>query len=512
MIEQELKLLIELKHHAVLKRASWLKEISTTPLRRQTLQATYFDTPDLDLHQKKIMLRTRKEGRQYIQCLKSPAPISDGIQARKEWETRIPNADLNRDLLSLPPCNEIVAEDQIKKLDIIFNATIIRQKTHLILPDDSIIEIAFDRGKIEAAGQVLNVSEVELELKVGEPQAMFVLARKILDTIPARISTTSKSARGYALLKGSEPTFYKANICNLPADISMGEAFVAIANTCLFQVHANADCVLQDTHIEGVHQMRVAMRRLRSLLSICKPLLAPSVIEINDSLRDFGNRLGVTRDWDVFANEMIPPVIESCKDSMDLSSVLDVARKERDQSLKAIQLAMTDGTFTRMLIDVEHWLTSLAWQVDISEEQAAIWRKPVRDVAVDLLEKRYRKLRKAAKKLATQPPPERHAARILAKKLRYACEFFTCLFENRKTAKTFIKQLSQFQTQLGYLNDAAQANIILTRMSKAHPKLTMHAGIIIGWLQHLADDHLHDQAKTWLELKSATCFWQGSSS
>ena len=121
------------------------------------------------------------------------------------------------------------------------------------------------------------LSEIELELKSGEPAAIYDVALRLLDVAPLRLETRSKAERGYALVTpdgGRPPTVHVKPVI-LDAVMTVEGMLQSIGRSCLAHLLRNEPAALADQP-EGIHQMRVAVRRLRSVLSALKEPRIPS--------------------------------------------------------------------------------------------------------------------------------------------------------------------------------------------------------------------------------------------
>src|SRR5262249_36775093 len=123
------------------------------------------------------------------------------------------------------------------------------------------IEIAFDRGRLVSGRRSEPIHELELELKRGHPADVAELSRRRGKALPLAFEALSKAERGYALKAGRRARAARAAPIALDADLSCGEAFARIGLSCLQHVAANEGAVLARDP-EGVHQMRVGIRRL----------------------------------------------------------------------------------------------------------------------------------------------------------------------------------------------------------------------------------------------------------
>ena len=94
--------------------------------------------------------------------------------------------------------------------------------------------------------------------------------------------------------------------------MTAGEAFQLIVRNSFSHLTANDDCARLNLHVEGVHQCRIALRRLRSAFKIFGPPLRRKRIEpIEDEVRWLGKILGTARDLDVLQTDLLEPAIEA---------------------------------------------------------------------------------------------------------------------------------------------------------------------------------------------------------
>jgi triphosphatase len=114
------------------------------------------------------------------------------------------------------------------------------------------------------------------------------------------LETASKAERGFRLLTHKVPEASKAPPIRVDRHASAAEAFNRIVSATLMHLLANVDAAKR-ADVEGVHQIRVALRRLRAALAMFKQHLNPVMLGLfNDELRRLGNLFGRARDWDVF--------------------------------------------------------------------------------------------------------------------------------------------------------------------------------------------------------------------
>jgi triphosphatase len=174
----------------------WLRAMASGPGKRKRLRSVYFDTPKFELRDAGIALRVRHDGQKRLQTVKA---AGEGAFTRKEWECRIDGdvPDLERlDNEARAALKDLRLECNLRP---VFETDIVRTAIPLRYAASE-IEIAFDFGVIRAGRRRETVSEIEIELKGGDPSAMVELAKRIADDLPVVLEPRAKPARGYALL------------------------------------------------------------------------------------------------------------------------------------------------------------------------------------------------------------------------------------------------------------------------------------------------------------------------
>ena len=329
------------------------------------------------------------------------------------------------------------------------------------------IEAAVDEGEIRAVanGRAEPISEVELELKDGDAAALYDLAAQLLEAAPLRIETRSKSERGYGLVECGDAATraIHAEPVILDADMTVEAALQNIGRSCLAQLLRNAPAVLS-AQPEGVHQMRVAVRRLRSAISSLKKILPQEDLEwVTGELRWLGGTLGPARNLDVFAAELLPAARTGVPDEPgwdDLSAALD---RLRDAAYDQIKKAVLSQRYTAGMLRLLRWFEAAGWRRHSASDEPDPMTSPIGGIAPGLLDRRRRKVRQRGKGFASLLPPERHKLRIAVKKLRYTIELFGSLFD-KDGLERFVGRLKRVQGDLGYANDVRVAHEFVTEL------------------------------------------------
>lgn len=483
-----------------------------------TLESVYYDTPDLRLAAGLVSLRVRRKGKHHVQTLKGP-PSIDGALGRAEWEGPVPGPALDLSLFAEPEAQALLESVDAAELEVKF-ITAIQRTVRVLEVDGTVIEVAFDKGEVRTPdGAALPLCEVELELKQGEAKALFDLALDLTAVAPLRVETRTKAARGFALTAGTLDDSVKADKIALTPEVTVEGALCRIVANCLAHLTANEACSLKGDDPEGIHQMRVALRRLRSALALFRSFVPAEQYDwLVGEVKWLGGHLGPARDWDVFLSDLLAPVraglLRTNVHEPALFSGVDAleaaVRTRRERAYDGARTAILSPRYTEFLLRLGAWMEDKGWRAQPVSEHSARLLQPVVGLADELLSKRHRRARRAGQGFADLSVADRHQLRIALKKLRYAAEFFRTLYDD-KPARRYIQQLAAFQDALGHLNDVATATRLLHDLhadgSRAGAGERRAAGLVIGWLARGVDEletHLNAQ---WDGFAGAKPFW-----
>ncbi|HEX5377124.1 MAG TPA: CHAD domain-containing protein [Phenylobacterium sp.] len=416
-------------------------------IQTRTLTSTYFDTPDNALSRGHISLRLRDGGAHRVQTLKR----GEGF-AREEHEGPAPAKGLD---LSVPALKRALTPAQRRSLAPVFTVSVSRRQrtfTHA----GAEIELAVDEGAVTSGDRRRTICEVELELMAGPPEALFDLARTLSQTAPLYLSFDGKASQGQALRDGTESSPRKAEKAKLRRGANAADAFQSIARNALTLISANALVLREADGEEVLHQLRVAVRRLRSAISIFKPIAADDMMStIQGELKWLLGACDEARDLDVFAhdNAALDPAGHA------FAPAVEAARAGAHAKACA---AVASRRFRDLVLEATAWVETGAWLT--TPGKAARKRKgSARDFAVKALAARWKRLLKAGAKFQDLDDEGRHRLRIEGKKLRYSMEAFAPLFDARGSAR-FLTRLKDLQDQLGLLNDGAVAAKLVERL------------------------------------------------
>ena len=270
--------------------------------------------------------------------------------------------------------------------------------------------------------------------------------------------------------KAGKPIAYKAARVALTPKMPVARAFQIIANSCLRQFQLNASLVTAHRSAEPLHQARVAIRRLRSALSLFKSIVADRNLDrFKRDFRDLSHILGDARDLDVYVARSSPV---SSEDRGHSSRELKRTRRvqsERVQAYQRVISALQSKRFRSLVHDFGIWILNGPWCTS-NERKRAELNRSIPEFAAHVLTRRWRRFKHRGRHLDRLTSDEQHRIRIDSKKMRYASEFFSSLIKDLKHIrrhKTFVAALESLQTVLGDLNDVRSRPAISASRSRS---------------------------------------------
>lgn len=459
MTETELKFQVPAAARARLQRA-----VATTSARRTRLQAVYADTADGRLAAAGLALRLRKEGRIWVQTLKGRG---DGLLQRLEHEVRLPPQRGTPELL--PSRHAGTAAGAVLAAALAAGAALAPLyrtdiwRTHRQLRSGgALIEIAFDEGRILAGVAELPVCEIEFELLSGPAQALLALCERWVARHGLWLDVRTKSERGTRLAHGRDQVpAVKAVTMALDDDTTPAGAFALMLQAGLQQALPNlAEMAGGHGSAEQLHQLRVALRRLRAVLRLCGDWSAEpaAALALEAQLQAPFNRLGAARDQDVLATGLLPALQAAGAPALVLPAMAaspDPAEVARDPALSGLLLQV----------------------LRLAQPPAAAGGPGLRAAARVVLKAAHRRALADAADFADAPTLVQHRCRKRLKRLRYVAELLAPLFPAKATRR-YLGSVYAALEALGAHNDALVAQARLQSAPGADPG----TWFALGWL------------------------------
>ena len=452
---------------AALRKCALLRENCLgVPIRRKVF-CVYFDTPALALRQRGMALRLRKVSGKWQQTLKTAGVIAGGLHQRGEWEFALPACQLDLSLFADTPLATLPGKSELHLVLAPVFTTEFHCTAWLIetTPGER-MEVALDQGLVRCGDNSSVISEVEIELIEGAVAGVFDIALALLQQIELRPERQSKAERGYQLRAPEPCEPQRARTTVLKRKWSALEAMRATFVNCIDHIEANVAGAISSDDIEYVHQLRVALRRLRSAIRIFGPAHAE---KIDAELKWLAAELRAARDWDVLVAETLPALLGAYGDQQCTAALLRAANKQKAEA-RVVACAALESTRASMLrVTLARWVNvpgELTFPASAgSEADGQTLQTPrLSRFAAHKLGRANRRLTGVNGTVSALSAEARHRVRIDAKKLRYAVDFLGSLFDRKRVAR-HTGMLGGIQDLLGETNDGVVAMRLLANLA-----------------------------------------------
>jgi triphosphatase len=490
--------------------------LTTGGRRTRRLTSIYLDTPEHALKSAGISLRLRRDGRQWVQAVKTADALHGTPTQGHGLEAPAPGG--RPQLQAVPDQavrDEIARQVNGSPLQTVCETVITRTVGELALGDGTRAALAVDDAEIRANERSSPWREAKIELIEGRPSGLFDMAQALFADRGLTFSRLSKGARGYLLAETGEiePPVAPRNaewVALAPAQTAE-QAARDVVRECFDQVAANVVAVQKLDDPEGPHQLRVALRRLRSALSLFSPVLqSPELTRLSQEARWLGRAVGHLRDLDVVANDVVRPEADIHPGETGLAVLADALLQEASERRRHLRECLVGARVQAFLIGLARFVETRGWLLPHDFAQTERLAAPVGALAEGALNKRWRKVVKRARGLETLDTDQRHELRKELKKLRYAVEFLSPLFPAKRVGP-FVKRLKKLQNVFGELNDAATVKAMLAGneiRSADSPAAQRAIGWVVGASQARAGYGWADAKGLWRKLEDTRLFWR----
>ena len=352
-------------------------------------------------------------------------------------------------------------------------------------------------GRIQAGSARRRVARMFIE---GEADEILPLAASLAETLALLPAGTSLAEEALALAEGRPARPRRSGPPSLEGAETVEGAFLAALAHLQNVLLAETPLARVDAGPRGVHQCRVAIRRLRSLLKLFRPMIdGPDWRDWDGRLRELAGALGVARDWDVFLGGIGPATLAALEGDARLKRLIAAAGRERDAAYAALAKLLAGAGFRRTV-----WLgMELAL---IRPEDVA--PRPLQPFAAGLLGKRWKRLKRAGAAMDALDATALHEMRLDAKRLRYAAEPFADLWPG-KAARRFGRGLAALQDALGLANDASVARQLAGHLA-GRGAGEFAIGTVTGFAAGRAEGSRLAAIAAWRALRKAGPFWKAT--
>lgn len=474
---------------------------TASDLKTESLKATYFDTPSHALRKKGVILRIRKSGDDVpVLGMKAPGAAAEGPFHRKEVEVDSPSLKPDITLFGKGTEKFLTRIIGDQPLAVKFKMEFKRQ-SGLVKTGNSVIEIAVDQGHISCGKLRVPLAEVELELVSGNKLDLLDLAMRLAEDFSLRLDFVSKAEKGFRALLEEKPLPVKAEAIKAKALATFDGAVKSIISNTLAHFVANWACLRESDEPEAIHQMRIALRRMRCGLSIFKRALPNAGF---GALRDDAGRLasafGSARNADAIRISVVEGPLASADCPENSDTLRSVMEKRRIAAHASAHSEIESLAPTLFVLNVHRFLAH-----GDRREGAKPKMRTRKFFKAELSRLRARVLKRG--KAADASDQARHKLRIALKNLRYAVDFFD-LLGGGKRRQAYKRRMSALQDLLGIRNDIVVAKTYLKELrDDTGPEGEKILEFIRGW--HARDATAADKAisKSLKKFKRMEPFW-----
>lgn len=409
-----------------------------------TLRATYYDTSDLRLARHGVSLRFRTGeagGSTWTVKLPSGAATDGSTLERNEVHFAGPAKEPPAEARSL-----VTAHARTEPLVAVATLRTRRRRIHLVADGEAVAEVAIDEvSVVEGRRVVSRFRELEVEDLRGD-LPLDALADQLREAGATGAEPISKVVRALGSRATAPPD---VRPIPLDAEATLGDAVRAAIADAMLRLLRN-DPLARLGEAEGVHQVRVAFRRLRSDLRTLGDAIDPAWrARIEPRLRDTGAALAAARDLDV----LIEHLREDASGARStLAPLFTALARRRDTARGEVARALDAPEYPELLEELVAALETPPLGPASGE--------PASTALPELAIRALRRLDRRALDLDRRSPDDAyHRARIATKRARYATELASRTLAGKRAAgaERLARRLSELQDVLGEMQDAAVA-------------------------------------------------------
>jgi triphosphatase len=423
------------------------------------IKDTYYDTDDWRFYRAGYALRVRNTQGAVEATMKSLTPAEGSLRRRREISE--PLSDDRRPTLenaSGPAGGRIRALVGRRELRPLFTFKTRRQGFALLLEgsadgnqrDVRIGEISLDTSEIPLGEETASLTRVEVEATLGmsltpDLPGFVDEMQSVLDLTPA---STSKYETGLYASGLNPEGNSELGPTHIDPSMSLGEVAFAVLRIQFAEMldHESGTRLGEDP--EELHDMRVPTRRMRAAMKVFEEALPEQAGWLRDELRWVAHALGEVRDLDVQIEQFQDWKQEADEQTSGfLDRILTITQKRWDEARKNMLETLDSDRYERLLSSFAEMLR-LGPAAELGLAQTNGKDESVTAAAPALISRRYRKWRKAAKRLDEDSSPEAfHDVRKKGKRLRYTLEFVSEVYG--KPVQKLVKPLKALQDDLG---------------------------------------------------------------
>ena len=334
------------------------------------------------------------------------------------------------------------------------------------------------------------------------------LALDLAEDLPLEVPRAALASEAMAAARALEPPPRRLGAPQLPPDVSVPAAFAhATGHLTDVMLHWSAQIYTGSEALEPVHQMRVGMRRLRSVIGQFPAAEdAPVLAEAKSGLKALAAVLGPARDWDVFCSQTGLAVGQAFTPEAQIGRLLVAAERRRAEHYRVLRAHLRSADSRKLMIRLAALSQAPAWEASTAAEHREMLGLALPDFAAMALSKRLKRLLHEGDAIEHLDAPALHEVRLLGKRMRYAAELFAPLFPG-KAPRRFIRRLTNLQETIGVLNDGAVAAQLMAELGGSGAERAFAVGVVRGFVAGRGAAHRQEIARAWKRFRQSGPFW-----
>ncbi len=460
-----------------------LQEMSSQPPCKQTLETTYYDTPDQRLLRSRLSYRLRLADGEWVATVKADGTSDGGLHQRAEI-----NVPVNNPRPEIAPFLTTEIGARLSEaaggfpLEPVFSTKFDRHMMNLITPDGSVIELAIDDGEIIAGDKRQTILELELELKAGQPQSLIWLGALLAAEFPLLPERDSKLYRA-TLLAGLPDSL--ANDTPQPSPVKkISTAFPArqvLCQTMIYYIHeairAQQVFLSSPNATSPLQELQNLLHTLYALLEFTQPLLPEEYLHWQKELTAWDTQLSHIHDFELFQHawdeltEYMAQTIPNTPGKQVLTSLL----AGKSETIRADFYAKAaSGQLTPVFLGLWSWLQTYAEQ---SLDDTILFKEFSRDRLAEWLTQ----FLDQGSNLTLTNPELVQQIDLSGKRLHYTLEALAAALPH--STELLAARLEKLQEVLSNIQNITLTPIFLHEVVKASASRLTHrdAGLITGW-------------------------------
>ena len=340
----------------------------------------------------------------------------------------------------------------------------------------------------------------------GPVSRLLELSGQLAASLPVAVPRSTMAVEALAMARGTVVPHRRSGGPEVPPDATVSDAIALVIGHLTDVLLDGVPGILAGGSPEPVHAMRVALRRLRSAMSVFRRAAdGPAFAAVKDPLHELAAALGAARDWDVFLMGTAQEVAAAFGEDRRIATMLAAAEKQRIAAYDGLRRVFAAAEFRQLAVALVQLAALRPWEMDADAERLALLQEDASAYAAGMLSKRYQHMLAPGQDISGLPVEELHALRKQGKRLRYAAEFFAPL-NGRRNTRRFVRRVSDLQEALGHLNDGAAAAGLMKSL-RGGPDRQFAAGAVQGFAAARNADARSKIARSWTKFRRVSPFW-----